>query len=797
MLDKQNADAANAGAPETVCRDNAVGSPAADYNTSFCGTIFRLSFFNNKRDTTPKPLTVTWEQLRQSLATPEVRLKKDGQLFSPASFSPPRRSNENVIEISMLVLDCDHSATLDGTVESLRKLRCASAVYSTHSHSRVTDSNPRGEPRFRVVVPLAAPIPAGSFPALWRSACLMTGLLADEQAKDLSRMFYLPARATVEAPYDYHVEEGDFFDWRGLDLSEGVPSEKSTAAGNARQDESATGTTFSSHEDRHAELIRRIIGRGKRNPRGHYDAPCIAHNGKGETSLAYFPNTDAVTCNAGCDYFAILRAEGLPDFRLPKRESDEEVLQRLAALPRLDYERQREDAAKALGCRTPILDRLVESKRTKKEQDQDGLQGRAVLFTNVEPWPESVNGADVLNELAETFARYVVLPNGAADALALWCAQTHSHDAFVCTPRLNITSPQKQCGKTTLRDVLAELVPRPLLTENLTVAVLFRMVEAHKPTLLADECDAWIRDNEELRGLLNAGHRRGGRVYRCEGEGNEVRAFDVFAPAVLCGIGALPGTLQDRSIEIRLERAKPGESRDRFDSRRTQREQELCRKVARFCADNRAAIEASDPKLPARAFNRLADNWRPLFAIAEVAGGDWPKRAADAFAKVTSKDDVDAQSIGIMLLADIQQVFSEAKTERIFSRVLVDKLCAMTDRPWPEARRGAEISEVWLARHLKDFGIKPKTLRIEPRRAKGYELADFSEAFERYLPQPRASCRDNVTSQQESASDEISTRDNEESCHGSRSYQSREKADLSRCHGSDPTKADEWFVVDI
>ena len=206
--------------------------------------------------------------------------------------------------------------------------------------------------------------------------------------------------------------------------------------------------------------------------------------------------------------------------------------------------------------------------------------------------------------------------------------------------------------------MIATLVPRPLPTENLSVAVLFRVIEKHRPTVLADECDAWINDNEELRGLLNAGHRRGGQALRCEGENNEVRAFNVFGPAVLCGIGALPGTLHDRSIVIRLERAKPGELRQRFDSRHVEREAELCRKLARFTADNIVALEASDPKLPNGVFNRLADNWRPLFAIAEIAGGDWPERCAAAFIKLTSRDDLDAQGIGTMLLADIQQIFA-------------------------------------------------------------------------------------------------------------------------------------------
>jgi hypothetical protein len=381
----------------------------------------------------------------------------------------------------------------------------------------------------------------------------------------------------------------------------------------------------------------------------------------------------------------------------------------------------------------PDVDTEETPPRSETAKPKPILQGSAVLLPEIEMWPEVISGADTFSKIAETFARYVALPDGAADALALWTAHTHCFKVFPCSPRLNICSPEKRCGKTTLRDVVAELVPRPLPMENLTVAVLFRLVNAHAPTILADEYDAWLKDNEELRGLLNSGHRHGGQVFRCVGDGNEVRGFQVFAPAVLCGIGTLPGTLHDRSIVIRLERAKPGELHERFDSRRVDREKELCRKLARWCADNAAKLESCDPALPTGAFNRLADNWRPLFAVAEIAGGDWPQRAADAFGKLNSQDDADAQGLGVMLLADIQQVFNEASVERMFSKTLVETLCGMNDRQWPEAHRGKPITETWLARRLRAFGISSRTLRIGDNRAKGYELADFAETFNRYL----------------------------------------------------------------
>jgi hypothetical protein len=383
---------------------------------------------------------------------------------------------------------------------------------------------------------------------------------------------------------------------------------------------------------------------------------------------------------------------------------------------------------------TPDTETEETPSQIKAAKPKPVLQGSAVLLPEIELWPEAVNGAETLSQIAETFARYVVLPDGGADALALWAAHAHGFKAFLCSPRLNIRSPEKRCGKTTLRDVVSIFVPRPLLTENLTVAVLFRLVDAHAPTILADEYDAWLKENEDLRGLLNSGHRRGGQVLRCVGDNNEVRGFKVFAPAVLCGIGELPGTLHDRSIVIRLERAKPGELRERFDSRRVERETELCRKLARWCVDNTARLESCDPALPTGAFNRLADNWRPLFAVAEIAGGDWPHRAAVAFAKLNSQDDADAQGLNVMLLADVRQTFEENRAEKMFSKTLVETLCAMSDRQWPEANKGKPISQTWLARRLRAFEISSRDVRIGEENAKGYCSADFAEAFERYLP---------------------------------------------------------------
>src|SRR5262249_38359009 len=155
----------------------------------------------------------------------------------------------------------------------------------------------------------------------------------------------------------------------------------------------------------------------------------------------------------------------------------------------------------------------------------------------------------------------------------------------------------------------------------------------------------------------NAGHSAtGGGVLRCVGDDNDLRQFKAHSPAVLCGIGALPGTLQDRSIIIKLTRAKPGEVEIRFDPAFVEAEKVLCRKLARWCKDNRDRISAIDPTLPEKAHNRLADNWRPLFKIAEIAQGDWPEFCAKAFEYLTGGNEDDTDGTRLHLLADIKEI---------------------------------------------------------------------------------------------------------------------------------------------
>lgn len=414
-------------------------------------------------------------------------------------------------------------------------------------------------------------------------------------------------------------------------------------------------------------------------------------------------------------------------------EGENAELMQLAALDPLAYDRQRQAAAEELGCRLSTLDAMVRALRCGPEGCSG--DGAAVSFEAPEPWPEPVDGAALLQELVATFGRFLALPPRTADALALWTMHAHCHQAADVSPIQALTSPEKRCGKTRTLTLLGRLVPKPLPTANITAAALFRSIEKWRPTLLIDEGDSFLRDNEDLRGVLNSGHTQAtAYVIRTVGEDHEPRRFGTWAPKAIALIGSLPATLADRSIDIRMQRKRPGDRVERFRDRRHGPALDvLCRKAARWAADHLAVLADADPDLPEALNDRAQDNWRALIAIADEAGQEWPGLARAAALALSGTEAVEDHSRGTMLLADIHAVFVDRGVERLSSTELARALGAMEHRPWADWK-GKAITQAALARLLKPFGIEPKGVRIGEATPKGYDRAWFSDAWARYLP---------------------------------------------------------------
>lgn len=417
------------------------------------------------------------------------------------------------------------------------------------------------------------------------------------------------------------------------------------------------------------------------------------------------------------------------------------VVARLRAMDPIAYDKCRKEEARRLGIRPTALDKAVNAARAAVGDGGGNKQGSPLGLAAPEPWPEPVNGAGLLGNLSDFFARHLVLPNGAADLLAIWSVHTHCFACARHTPRLAIGSPDKQCGKTTALELLQMVACKPLPTANVTAAAVFRTVEACTPTLLVDEADTFLGENEGLRGVLNAGHKRGGQVIRCVGDDAEPRTFAAFAPAAIAAIGALPGTIADRSIRIVMRRATQAERPQPIRGATEREGAILARRAARWAADNAAVLHDRDPALPDGMTNREADNWRILFAIAEVAGGDWSTRLGKAAGALADADD-GREGLGVALLRDVRTIFAEAapagKTaaDKLPTAEIVRRLTEMEDRPWPELSQGKALTAARFTRMVKPFGIMRKQWRAENNgpRFWGFHVVDFNDAFSRYLP---------------------------------------------------------------
>jgi putative DNA primase/helicase len=435
----------------------------------------------------------------------------------------------------------------------------------------------------------------------------------------------------------------------------------------------------------------------------------------------------------------------------PDEETENSEIARLASLSTLEYEREREVAAEAMSCRVSILDKLVKDARARLFPDEadDEKQGRAVSFAEPEPWPDPVVGSELLDEIAAALKRYVVMAERARHSIALWVLHTYLLDVFMISPRLAVRSPVKRCGKTTLLDVLSCLVLKPLPTANVSTAAVFRVVEAYRPCLLVDEADTFLAASDELRGVLNSGHRRGGSVLRTVGDDHEPRSFATYAAVAIAIIGELPDTLADRSITVDLKRKLANEDAESFRIDRVGALTVLTRKAARWVADNAERIAAVDPRMPASVHSRVADNWRPLISIAEVAGDEWPKRAWEAAMQAAASTEATSQIE--ILLSDIRDIFTKRAAnggdDQMASISLVAALVGTEGRPWAEMGKARKpLTQNGLAKRLKPLGIAPEVIRINDKTtARGYTLVQFTEAFDRYLGLEGVSNRNTVT----------------------------------------------------
>ena len=352
------------------------------------------------------------------------------------------------------------------------------------------------------------------------------------------------------------------------------------------------------------------------------------------------------------------------------------------------------------------------------------------------------SGEAILADVHRYVGRFVAYPSEHARvAHVLWIAHAHLMDAWDSTPRIAFLSPEPGSGKSRALEVTSPLVPRAVVAVNTTPAYLFRKVadEAGRPTILYDEIDTVFgpkaKDNEEIRGLLNAGHRKGAVAGRCVVRGKQVFTEEIpaYSAVALAGLGGLPDTILSRAVVIRMRRRAQSEHVEPYRPRLNESEGlRIGERLGVWSASVENSIRLPDPEgFPAGVEDRDADVWEALLAVADAAGGDWPQRAREAAVALVAESKQTTPSLGVRLLADLRRVFGDH--DALSTDTILKALHAIEEAPWGDLR-GKPLDSRGLSHRLGQYAIKPTTVRIGDSTPKGYRRTDLHDAWSRYLP---------------------------------------------------------------
>ncbi|KAB2905964.1 MAG: DUF3631 domain-containing protein, partial [Burkholderiaceae bacterium] len=365
----------------------------------------------------------------------------------------------------------------------------------------------------------------------------------------------------------------------------------------------------------------------------------------------------------------------------------------------------------------------------------------AALFKQVDPPMMGVFDPDALmEEMIELIKNYVVLSDHSAVAVSLWCVLTWCYQHFARCPILLINAPEKECGKTQLLKIIGKMACRPLETANVTMAALFRMVNEYGPTVLIDEADTFMNGKSEMAGIINNGYESGGYVMRMETDAKgemHCCAYGVYGPKALAGIALerhLPDATMSRGIQVPMKRKTKADTVQRLRLADPQRFASVRSGILRFVLDNQDALANTTLKLPEQLGDRQQDCWEPLLIIAHCLGPEWYAKAVEAALAICAETEPPKSSSN-QLLEDVREVLQGYQGQYIPSAQLLEMLHAHPDMDWCRYNHGQPLTARQLAKFLAPYDIRSKTVRMgNSGTPKGYEVRQFQEAFDRYLP---------------------------------------------------------------
>lgn len=414
-----------------------------------------------------------------------------------------------------------------------------------------------------------------------------------------------------------------------------------------------------------------------------------------------------------------------------KDKEKQKALAAIVKLPSSEHEAKLKILARQLGEDVEVLREEFAELRSEEEEK--------IKCGEAEPWDEPVDTRELLDEVTAQFGKYIIVHDRAiAPIIPLWICFAWVHDIATYSPILIFESADTGEAKTAASKVVALLTPRAYIIVEPTGPAFYRFVDRVRPTLIVDDADRLLPRRPDLAHIINASWTRGVPIPRVDASGN-VHLFDPFCPKILNGINLLAHlvpAMRTRCITIKLlPKLEDEEVADHRHANRDETFVILRRKLLRWAMDNMAALDNADPKMPEGFFSRLKENYHLLFAIADLAGGDWPKKARAAAIKLSRERN--EPSLGKRLLAILFDLSVKHRTTLFTSKQLEQLVPAESDE-LANYQNGRPINKYQIAALLRPYcNIRPKD--IHPRGGKtsdrGYNTTwpEFTRAFKHYL----------------------------------------------------------------
>jgi putative DNA primase/helicase len=409
-------------------------------------------------------------------------------------------------------------------------------------------------------------------------------------------------------------------------------------------------------------------------------------------------------------------------------------------------ERERQKALEAV-VKLPTGEHEAELKKLAKRLDVDleilreefdvllGDEAEKIKRGIIEPWDSPVDTRTLLQDITTQFRSYVIVHDeAAATIIPLWICFAWVHQIATHSPILVIQGADSDMAKTLTCKVLALLTPRAYVIAEPTGPSLYRFVDRHHPTLIIDDADRLLPRRPDLTHIINASWTANTPIPRSDANGN-VQLYDPFCPKVLSGIDLLAHlatATRTRCITVDL---LPKLGHEEVISFRRAGDDEnfviLRRKLLRWATDNMAAIKAADPAMPEGFTNRLEENYTLLFAIADLAGGEWPKKVRAAAVKLSREHN--EPSMGKRALAIFFNLF--IRYGLLLTSKQAEELISAEDDVFANYKnRGRPINMNELAALLRPYKVHPKVIHPRGRPAdRGWDAADFAIPFRHYL----------------------------------------------------------------